>query len=114
MNKYSVEEIEFMVKDYCKDFDFIIYKDVFNLFSKVLNCDVLNIMNKGKSKMVHDVIGKIDGKEISRITNLNQTKKILERSIKNIEKKTGKLNIEDKHYIVETLICQLEEKVAHS
>lgn len=111
---YTVEEVEFMIRDYCEDLDFVIYKDIINLFSKHLNYDLMRIMKKGKSTMIHGVIGKIDGKEVSRITNLNQTKKILEKTVKIIEKDSGKMNIEDKHYVVETLINKLEKKVANS
>lgn len=114
MYTYTAEEVEFMIEEYCKDRDFVIYKDVIKLFSNVLGEDIFKILRDGNSKFLYDVIGKIDGKEIGRITNRYQSIKVLKKCKNLYEKNTGeKINADEGFEFVNNLIDQLEVKYAN-
>jgi aspartyl/asparaginyl-tRNA synthetase len=99
-----------MIEEYCEDKEFVIYKDVIELFSNILEVNVRKILKQGESKYLYGVVGKIDDKEISRITNRNQAIKVLEKCRKLYEKNNGKFSEGEGMLFAEELLHQLKEK----
>lgn len=107
---YTCEEVEFMLEEYWAEEEFVIYKDVIALFSNILEVNIREILKQGNSKYLYDVVGKIDEKEISRITNRNQAIKVLEKCKKKYEKNNGKFENGEGLLFAEELLHQLKEK----
>ena len=105
---YNAEAIEFIIDEYCDGKDYVLYKDVIEELTKRLNCDVRKILLKDNSKYLYDKIGVIDGKQVGRITNRNQSIKIFHKIIKEYERNNNcKLTPKEKCDIIEEIECHL-------
>jgi hypothetical protein len=110
--KYTCEEVEFMIEEFCKDQPgVIIYRDVIELISKEFNCDALEILKTKNSRYIENYVGTLDGNSIGRITNRNQYIKTIKKAVKMAEKNLKmKLTPREKINFVEELECALTEQ----